>query len=277
MLWVSGHGTRGAQSSTIWVRAPDAASASEAVRTAIPVVGGVSVADVLTYAVSMEVPEEDVPALERALTARRRETGHIGPLITPASADGPAQLLVDVDAESDEDAIDLAGEAYRALRDEAGLPPADPIYRTLYPPWPDEQRPAQRRHHVLLQRAKELLDRGAPEGAVVVAQSAVEVLVARVIGQRLQRHEIGDLRGYILNDVVRKHNLNDEPTRSLWRVLTGDAINQTNVWPEYKRHLNRRNDIVHRGSGVSEADGAASVDVAQAVIEHIEQLPVRTD
>lgn len=278
MLWVSGHsGARGERSSTIWVRAADADSAREAVRAAIPTDGTVVLpADLLAFSVSMEVPEEDISSLERALRERRIETGTIGPLIMPGSEDAPAELLLDVNAQNARDAVDRAEAEYRDLRREADLPEADPILRTLYPPWPEVQRPAQARHRFLLQRANELLDQAVLDGAVVVAQSAVEVLVARVIGQRLQRQDLGPLRSYILSG-VRKHNLNDDLTRVLWLALTGDTINQAEFWKRYKDHLTRRNAIVHRGGDVSDTDAAESVNVAETIIEHIEQLPVRTD
>jgi hypothetical protein len=276
MLWVTGHEVRGLRSSTIWVRADDADSAERTVRDAVAVTGEVEPAEALLYSVSVEVPPEDVALLVRALSARRRETGSIGPLLSPASEDEPAELLLDVDAQTDDEAITLAGEQYRAARDEAGLPESDPVFRMLYPPWPGEQRPAQPRPQALLQRARDLLAQGVHDGAVVIAQSAVEVLVAREIGQRLQREEIGHLRPYILNG-IRQHNLNDDPTRTLWQVLSGDQINQTEPWREYKRHLNRRNDIVHRGISVTDDDAAASVAVVDAMIQHIESLPLRRD
>jgi hypothetical protein len=84
------------------------------------------------------------------------------------------------------------------------------------------------------------------------------------------------LRAYILNG-VRKHNLNDDATRTLWQVLSGDEINQTGPWREYKRHLNRRNDIVHQGTSVTDAGAAASVAVVGAMIQHVESLPLRRD
>jgi hypothetical protein len=108
----------------------------------------------------------------------------------------------------------------------------------------------------------------------VTAQAALEVLVASQIGQRLQREPIGELRGYILNG-VRKHNLNDEPTQRLWEVLTGDRINMATPWREYKRHLARRNDIVHRGTEVTRADATASTTAVERMIRHIESLPFR--
>lgn len=276
MLWVTGHELRGQRSSTLWVQAGDANAAARAVENAMPVAGTVESAEPLVYSVTVEVAQQDVPDLERALAARRRATGNIGPVITPASDNSAPELLLDVDAETDDEAIDRAGRQYRELRHDAGLAPAEPIFRWLYPPWPDEQRMARLpRHRILLQRTRDLSAMDVFDGAVVAAQSAVvEVLVGDQIGQRLQREPIGELRGYILGG-VRKHNLNDEPTQRLWEVLSGDTIKEAEAWPEYKRHLNRRNDIVHRGIDVAHEDAAASVAAAEAMIRHIESIPYR--
>jgi hypothetical protein len=103
-------------------------------------------------------------------------------------------LLLDVHAQTDHEAVALAGEQYRAVRDEAGLPESVPVFGMLYPPWPGEQRPAERGHHALLQRARDLLAQG---------------------------------------------------------------------------------DIVHRGTSVTNADAPASVAVVEAMVQHIEFVPLR--
>ena len=276
MLWVTGHEVQGTRSSTIWVRADDADAAARAVETSLPGPGTAERAEPLLYSVAVEVPEGEVSALQRALRERREATGNIGPLITPASEDAPAELLLDLDADTDEQAIHLAGQEYDALEREAQLLPAVPRFRWVYPPWPDGQhRAEQPRHEVLLGRALRLLLRDENfDGAVVTAQAALEVLVASQIGQRLQREWIGELRSYILNG-VRKHNLNDEPTQRLWQVLTGDSINQADPWRDYKLHLTSRNDMVHRGAGVTRADATASTTAVERMIRHIESIPFR--
>ena len=276
MLYVSGH-TVGShlRSSTLWVRAADAPSARQAVLDALSTPGDVLPPELLPYSVLIEVPPEDVSALEDALSARRRETGGIGGLIVPAPSEGDDELQreelhLDVDTDSAEAAADLGIEDYRELRREAGLQERDPTGIRVYPPWPGEQR----RHRVLLGRARELLRQGAPGPAVVVAQSAVEVLVDGVIGQRLQARDVGGfLRAHIMG-MIRTYTLNDDKTQALWLELTGDRINQLGpLWLRYRNHLNRRHEFVHRGADVSDTDAAESLEVVNAMIEHIESLP----
>ena len=276
MLYVSGHSVGGySQTSTFWVRALDAPSAAEAVRGAIASPGEVLPPELVPYSVFIEqLPPEDLAALDGALSARRRATGRIGGLILPAPSGGDdepqgEELHLDVDADSADAAAELGIEDYRRLRREAGLPDRDPGGTRVYPPWPWEQR----RHRVLLGDAQELLRRGASGAAVVVSQSAVEVLVESVIGQRLQARNVGGgLRAYIMSG-IRTSTLNDDRTQALWLELTGDRITQAEVWSRYRKHLNRRHEFVHRATDVSGPDAADSLDVVHDMIEHIESLP----
>jgi hypothetical protein len=143
---------------------------------------------------------------------------------------------------------------------------------TLYPSWQGEQRPDERRHLVLLQRAKKLQEDGVPGLAVVVAQSAVEVLVRQVISERLQAREIGGLREYIIGG-IRTHNLIDNRIRKLWLELTGDDVDRAAAWAGYRAHLKRRNEVVHQGEDISADEADSSLAAAGAMIQHIEDLP----
>lgn len=185
MIYVSGHEVRSSRASTIWVRAASAAAAQQAVNDAISAPGVVSEATPLQYWISVAVPDEDASALERALDARRSRPGWIfASLVMKDPSDGFAELQYEVVAETDDGALRRGLDDYRELRLDAGLPPHDPPYASLQPPWPGRQ--PQFRHQARLERAQDLLDRGDWDLALVVAQTAVEVLVAQVISDRLQ-------------------------------------------------------------------------------------------
>lgn len=189
MIPVSGHEVRGSRASTIWVRAASAAAAQQAVKDAISAPGVVSEATPLPYWISVAVPDEDASAIERALDVRRSRPEWIfANLVMKDPSDGFAELQFEVVAETDDGALRRGLKNYRELRLDAVLPPHDPPYTSLQPPWPGRQ--PQFRHQARLERAQDLLDRGDWDLAVVVAQTAVEVLVAQVISDRLQA--IGD-------------------------------------------------------------------------------------
>jgi hypothetical protein len=275
MIYVSGHEVRGSRSSTIWVRAADAAAAQQAVRDAIPVAGVVSEAIPLPYWISIAVPDEDASALERALDSRRARPGWIfASLVTKDPPDGFAELQYEVVAETDTGALRRGLEAYRDLRLEAGLPRHDPPYSSLQPPWPGRQ--PQFRHEARLERAQDLFDRGDWDLAVVVAQTAVEVLIAQVISDRLQaigdhleENQLPPLRMNLTRN-VKTYSLNDDPTRELWDDLMQDTIKHVDVWGEYKDHVRRRHGTVHKGVEVSRAQAAASLEAVRSMIQHVQ-------
>lgn len=275
MIYVSGHEVRGSRASTIWVRAANAAAAQQAVNDAISAPGVVSEATPLPYWISVAVPDEDASALERALDARRSRPGLIfASLVMKDPSDGFAELQYEVVAETDDGALRRGLDDYRELRLDAGLPPHDPPYASLQPPWPGRQ--PQFRHQARLERAQDLLDRGDWDLALVVAQTAVEVLVAQVISDRLQaigdhleENQLPTLRTNLTRN-VKTYSLNDDPTRELWDDLMEDTIKQADVWAEYKDHVKRRHGVVHRGVEVNQAQATASLAAARAMIEHVQ-------
>lgn len=275
MIYVSGHEIAGSRSSTIWVRAPDAATAEQAVTEAISTPGGVSEVAPLPYWISVAVPAEDVSALENALEERRSRRGWLfASIVTKEPTDGFGELQFEVVAETDEGALRRGLEHYRDLRLEAHLPPHQPPYSNLQPPWPGRQ--PQFRHEVLLERAQLLLDSGEWALAVVVAQTACEVLIAQilsdrlqVIGDRLGEFQLPPLRTSLIGH-VKTYSLNDDRTRQLWDDLMEDTITQVGAWRDYKDHVARRHGVVHQGVEVSHAEAAASLAAARAMIEHVQ-------
>lgn len=267
MVHVSGHEGAGRRSSTIWVRAADAAAAQAAVQAAVTTPGAIDPATPLPYWISIGVPETDADALDRAVDERR--SGSIDSLITKEPSDGFAELMMEVVAETDQGAVVTGLDMYRDLRIAAGLGAADPPYFTLHPPWPGRQ--PQHHHRVLLERARRLQERREWDLATVVAQTAFEVRVAQVVYERLEARSLGGLRAHITSH-IRSYSLLDDRTQKLWDELTEDAIKQADSWAQYRDHVGRRNAVVHQGIDVTEADAAASLAAVDAMIAHIEQL-----
>jgi HEPN domain-containing protein len=275
MTYVSGHEVRGQRASTIWVRAANAAAAQQAVQDAISAPGSASEATPLPYWISVAVPDEDANALERTLDARRARPGWIfASLVTKDPSDGFAELQYEVVAETDDGALRRGLEDYRDLRLNAGLPPHDPPYASLQPPWPGRQ--PQIRHQARLERAQSLLDRGDWDLAVVVAQTAVEVLIAQIISDRLQaigdhleENQLPTLRTNLTRN-VKTYSLNDDTTRELWDDLMHDTIRQADPWADYKDHVKRRHGIVHKDVDVNQDEATASLAAAREMIEHIQ-------
>ena len=277
MVWVSGHHVGGQRSATIWVRAADADAASEIVRSELSTIDAaaprlaVTEAIRVPYGVTVGVPEEDAPALERALTRKRRETGNIGPLMSLEASAGLFDLTLEADGDSDEEARRKALAEYAELRTAAGLPPGEPGYAIVYPPW----QPERQRHRELFERAQALCEAGETSLAVVIAQAAFEALIRQTVEERLLAREIGGLRDHLHN---YKAALQESQSRKLWLELTHDEIGRHRGWNSYLEHVKRRNDLVHEGVEVDQAGACASISAVLLLLEHIESLvPPRTD
>jgi hypothetical protein len=280
MIYATGHESPAQRSATLWVWAPDAAAAKEAVRSAISAPGTVDEPEPLPYSMWVGFPEAEADAIDVTIAQLPMETRFVGGAdtsgtVTKEPSDGFAELMIHVPAETEDGAARRGLETYRSLRTIAGLPRAEPSYFYIQPPWPGRQ-PYGRQYQprTLLERAYDLIQRGDHDLGVVIAQTACEVLIAQVLNERLEARELGTLRVHITS-TIPAYSLNDDRTRKLWDELTGDEINQVSAWRKYKAHIVRRNGIVHRGSVTDEDEAQESLQAVQAVIEHVEQVRSR--
>ena len=108
----------------------------------------------------------------------------------------------------------------------------------------------------LLNRADELVQQGHHDLAVIVGQTACEILVADAMRTLLDGHASEDLFPWVLTR-ISSYTLVDDPTRNLWNKLTATQIQNENWWTPYREHVQRRNRIVHAGDRV-DADAARS-------------------
>jgi HEPN domain-containing protein len=126
-------------------------------------------------------------------------------------------------------------------------------------------------HTALLDTAKAFLGRDEYQVAVMIAQTAVEVLVEQVITEQLKKRKTAaEVEEWILNRAM-PFTLIGGSTQKLYIDLTNDPIQQAPFWERYTRHTRRRNDVVHRGKPVEKPMAEESVAVASEVIRHLEQ------
>jgi hypothetical protein len=79
------------------------------------------------------------------------------------------------------------------------------------------------RDRELLRRAHELFDRGENDLAVIVAQTACEVLIADALRSFVQAHASDELGPWLLGS-IRSSTLIDHSTQQLWSSVTGSKI-----------------------------------------------------
>jgi hypothetical protein len=266
---ISIHDIRGrGRSATLLVRAADARTAEQAVRSSISTPGTIAAVTPLSYWVSLGVPVQEADAIDRAISEQEPELGVLA-LVRQEPTEGFAELMLEVFDPTGEEAAERALRLYQELRGAGGLAAADPDYVNVLAPWSGWEPGA--RHRGLLNRAQDLLTLGDRDLAVVVAQTACEVLVAQVIGERLDAREVGSLRLHITSQ-IRTYSLNDDKTRKLWNELTNDEIGRLPMWQKYRSHVARRHAVVHQGVLVSEAAASESFEAVEALIRHVEEV-----
>jgi hypothetical protein len=123
-------------------------------------------------------------------------------------------------------------------------------------------------HNELMQQAKLLLDEGKYPLAVVVAQTACEVLTEQMMSL-LSEQVDQRVREWIRDRLPRTVDLDDDRVCALYTALSGDPITAQPFWSDYKQHVKLRHRVVHRGVRVTEADARRSCDAAQRLQEHL--------
>lgn len=106
--------------------------------------------------------------------------------------------------------------------------------------------------------------------AVIVAQMACEIVSELAFSKYYEDRGIVDLREPI-DDLLPNFNLGgSQKVRKLYEALSGDKIGQAAFWKEYTDVVKLRNDIVHKGARTTAAPARSAVEVAEKLIEHVE-------
>lgn len=161
-----------------------------------------------------------------------------------------------------------ARNRYGAICERAGVALPEPLEMTAagFEVFLEDQR----RDSELLDRANDLVAQGHHDLAVIVAQTACEVLVADAMRAVARGHASDELYPWLLQR-VGSYTLIDNQTRKLWNALSATSIQQEPWWSEYREHVRRRNQIVHEGQRVDVEAARASLAAARALFEYVEQ------
>ncbi len=157
---------------------------------------------------------------------------------------------------------------YARVAEAAGLTVPEPLEMTLS--GFEALMVQASRDRQLLDRAQELEDRGEHELAVILAQTACEVLVADALRSLLHAHVSDELRPWLLAR-VKSFALIDDATRELWNRITGSVIQDQAFWAPYKAHVKRRHRIVHDGDRVDSDGAQSSLEAAAAMFDYVER------
>jgi hypothetical protein len=126
-------------------------------------------------------------------------------------------------------------------------------------------------HYDVLTSARDFLDAGMDDIAVIMAQTACEIATADIITGLLQHHRLpASIESWINATIERISTLKTETLYDLYRALSGDDLKQTQkvLWESYVRRTALRNDIVHKGGHASKAQATEACDTALDLIQH---------
>ena len=124
-----------------------------------------------------------------------------------------------------------------------------------------------------LSSARELLAKGEPASAVVVAQAGAEVAMAIGVRAALDRR-VSDaaLAAWITRRDVRGQSFSPDSERiqALWTALTGDNLTRSSWWLDYARGVGTRDLFVHEGgAAISKREAETFVAAVAALVRHV--------
>jgi hypothetical protein len=120
--------------------------------------------------------------------------------------------------------------------------------------------------------AQRLFNKGEFEAAVIISQTACEVLGADVLARLARKKAIEYLNPWIRRVLRRSGDFNNNSVRKLYETLSGDSIQSQPFWIGYEHHVRIRHEIVHGGRRLSKQEGQDSLNVVGQFIRHLEQV-----
>jgi hypothetical protein len=206
------------------------------------------------WQVHLAVTPEDFSAIKRvAATVVPLEHLEFHTELT-AEGEGDRILAIRVHARVSSEALLEASYVYDKLRAAADLTQEPPVaLGYISPSWRQGSV-----HRQLASEAHELHRQGRHELAIIRIQTACELRIAETV-QHLLQDAYPD--GPIKPLIRRPATLRDKHTQTLLHLLTGEAVQDSDWWPDYVAHLERRNAIVHSGLEVTWEDASATMAV----------------
>ena len=122
----------------------------------------------------------------------------------------------------------------------------------------------------LLATAERLFETRDFSVAVVVAQTACEVVTERAIIHAFSRKGIAELEEPVTR-FLRTYALQRDDNRLLYDALTADEIGKKSFWSGYTKLVKHRNDIVHSGQDSNQTDARTDLDSARLFVQHVAQ------
>jgi hypothetical protein len=220
--------------------------------------------------VEFVISEEDMPALDYA-GPRVVGASNFWLINAPVNPDwepipgGEPKIELYVAAADPADARKQAEDLYAAMRKEGGLPTQpEPRFVGVYmnagadPPWLQH-----------FDEAADMIEQRRYELAVIAAQIACEIEIRDAIESAVDAPE-GSLARMAI-DGPRSWSLIDKRAEKIFAAIFRKTPTEEKWWRDYKDHVERRNNIVHRGARAAELDARVSLGVAEDLVDWVQK------
>jgi HEPN domain-containing protein/predicted RNA-binding Zn-ribbon protein involved in translation (DUF1610 family) len=127
----------------------------------------------------------------------------------------------------------------------------------------------EQRYKFLLDTARDLRSQGHPEAAIVTAQTAFEVCLGAVLTEAL-RKRVGDAAvADLITGALRPYNPKNDRVQKWYETLFEHRIQAEPFWQSLRKHVDRRNRVVHRGEEATAQEADESIKAVDAAIRHL--------
>ena len=120
----------------------------------------------------------------------------------------------------------------------------------------------------LLSDARDLIDNGKFNIAVVVLHMACEIATERVLSEAFKQKGLQFLEESIA-EFLNGYNLSNIRLRKLYTTLTGDKIANQPFWQNFTKSAVLRNKIVHKGLIVGKTEAEESFKAIRDLLKHL--------
>lgn len=121
----------------------------------------------------------------------------------------------------------------------------------------------------LLEVAKQHHGAARHHECVIFAQMAAEVATESRLNALIRKVRPAGVQAVLERQLDYNANLARLEVRRVYDALSGDAISDQPWWSEYAANSKRRNDVAHRGVGVTPDEAARGLSAVSSLVDHL--------
>lgn len=212
------------------------------------------------YFARVRAPYDDEAALQKG-AERLPEYGFTGLVtIVQYAAPGEQYTIIElaVDGPTTKEAVGVTRAPYAQLRTCSDLETVNDIGPIALTPI-NPLLHLDFKSSTFFRIAEQLFDEKQHMYTVVAVQTAFELYMEGVFEYLLSLRTPREVGTAVEKFLQQRYSLAREEVRELLEALMDEPLTQSDEWRQYKAHVKRRNDLVHRGERLSADEARASL------------------